>query len=269
MEEDIWSFTITGRDSDVGSNMCNQRLRWRTTLLPLGAGLLLVGLCFARALPLTQAVRGEVIDEKDVPIPDALCTLTSRLLPTEGLTATTDHKGQFEFSGLQPGEYSLLCAAAGHEPVKRVLEVTDVPPPEFQMVLPPEVVLHQTLEVREQAATVSTEQSAPSAKLGDAQIANLPLVEQKFKAALPYLPGVIRTPDGKINIKGVPESQSQLLVNSAETSDPVTGNLAIDIPVVAIDSLQVYKNTYDAQYGGFTGGLTTSSHPTACRQVGI
>ena len=237
--------------------MCVQRLRWRALVFLWGAGLLLAGLCFARALPSTQTVRGEVIDEKNVPLPEALCTLTSRLLPTDGLTATTDHKGQFEFLGLQPGEYSLLCAAAGHIPLKRELEVTDVPPPDFQMVLPPEVVLHQTVEVKEQAATVSTVQAAPSAKLGSAELANLPLVEQKFKAALPYLPGVIRTPDGKINIEGVPESQGQLLVNAAETSDPVTGNQAIDIPVVAIDSLQVNKNAYNAQYGGFTGGLTT------------
>ncbi len=214
-------------------------------------------LCFARALPSTQTIRGEVTDERNTPIPAALCTLTSRLLPTEGLTSSTDHKGQFEFQGLQPAEYSLVCAAAGHEPLKRVLEITDAPPPEVQMVLPPEVVLHQSVEVRETATTLSTEQSAPSAKLGAAQFENLPLVEQKFRAALPYLPGVIRTPDGKINIGGIPDSQGQLLVNSAETSDPVTGSQAIDIPVVAIDSLQVYKNSYDPQYGGFIGGLTT------------
>jgi len=238
-------------------SQCIQRLRWGATVLLLGAGLLAAGQCVARAMPSTQTVRGEVLDEKDAPIPVALCTLTGRLLPPDGLTTTTDRKGHFEFSGLQPAVYSLVCAAAGHEPLKRVLEVTDVPPPEFQMVLPPEVVLHQTLEVREKAATVSTEQGAPSAKLGGAQISTLPLVEQKFKAALPYLPGVIRTPDGKINIKGAPESQGLLLVNSAETSDPVTGSQAIDIPVLAIDSLRVYKNAYDAQYGGFTGGLTT------------
>jgi len=220
--------------------MCIQRLRWRGAVFLLGAELLLAGLCVARALPSTQTVRGEVLDDQDAPIPAAICALTSRLLPPDGLTATTDHKGHFEFSGLQPAEYSLVCAAAGYEPLKRALEVTDVPPPDFQMVLPPEVVLHQTVDVREKAATVATEQSAPSsAKLASTQIANLPLVEQKFKAVLPYLPGVIRTPDGKINIKGVPESQGQLLVNSAESADPVTGSQAIDVPVVAIDSLQV------------------------------
>jgi hypothetical protein len=226
-------------------------------VLLLGLGILRGGWCYASLPPSTQTIRGEVIDEKNAPIPGALCTLTSRLLPAEGLTATTDHKGQFDFMGLQPAEYSLVCAAPGHEPLKRVLEVTEAPPPEVQVVLPSEVKLHQTVEVRESAGTVATEQNVPSAKLGATQFANLPLVEQKFRAALPYLPGVIRTPDGKINIGGIPDSQGQLLVNSAETSDPVTGSQAIDIPVVAIDSLQIYKNSYDAQYGGYIGGLTT------------
>ena len=33
------------------------------------------------------------------------------------------------------------------------------------------------------------------------------MVEQKFKAALPMIPGVIRTPDGRIAIKGALENQ--------------------------------------------------------------
>jgi hypothetical protein len=222
-----------------------------------GGGLLWAAVCLARALPSTLTIRGEVLDEKNAPIAEAPCTLTSRLLPTEGLTVSTDYKGLFEFSGLQPGEYTLLCAASGHQPLKRTMELTDEPPPDLQLVLPPLVVMHQTVEVREQAESVATAPSPASSKLGETQLASLPLVEQKFKAVLPYLPGVVRTPDGRINIKGVPDSQGQLLVNSAEAADPVTGNLAIDVPVVAIDSLQVYKNTYDAQYGGFTGGLTT------------
>ena len=227
------------------------------TIPLLAGGLILCALGWARALPSLPGIHGEVVNDKDAPIQDAICTLTSRLLPPDGLTSTTDHKGQFSFSGLQPGKYSLVCAAAGYEPLNRTLEVTDVPPPELQMVLPPEVVLHQTVEVHEKSDTLATESTVPAGKLGQTQLASLPLVEQKFKAALPYLPGVIRTPDGKINIKGAPESMGQMLVNSAEASDPVTGSQAIDIPILAIDSLQVYKNNYDAQYGSYTGGLTT------------
>ena len=233
------------------------RLRWLIGALVPGTILLLGGGSIARALPSTQALEGEVLDEKNLPIPEALCTLTGRLLPEEGLTSSPDHKGQFQFPGLQPGEYVLVCAAPGHEPLQRTQEVTDAPPPFLQIVLPPELIIHQSVEVREKAGAITPEQTAPSGKLNAPQLTSLPLVEQKFKAALPYIPGVVRTPDGKINIKGVPETQGLLLVNSAETADPVTGSFSIDVPVVAIDSLQVYKDAYNAQYGGFTGGLTT------------
>ncbi len=234
-----------------------QQIRRGVKIVFLGAGLHLAGLNIARALPPTQNLRGEVLDQKNVPIPDTLCTLTSRVLPSEGLTVSADLKGKFEFPGLQPGEYSLLCAAPGFEPLKRDLGLNGALLPEIQMILPPEVVLHQKVEVKEQAPTLSPGQTPPSAKLGVAQLADLPLAEQKFNAALPYLPGVVRTPDGKININGLPDNQGQLLVNSSETADPVTGDMTIDVPVAAIESLQLYKNNYDAQYGGFNGGLTT------------
>lgn len=104
------------------------RPRRRNTVLLSGVGILVAGLCFGRAMPSTQKIRGEVLEEKSAPIPEALCTLTSRLLSGEGLTTQTDYKGKFEFLGLQPGEYTLLCAASGYEPLKRVLEITDTPP---------------------------------------------------------------------------------------------------------------------------------------------
>ena len=74
---------------------------------------------------------------KKLPHPEALCTLTSRLLPTDGLTASTDYKGHFEFNGLQPGEYSLLCAASGHQPLKRTLEIANEPAARLAIGLAP------------------------------------------------------------------------------------------------------------------------------------
>ena len=250
--------------------MYTHRHGWRMTALLAGIGFLWVGLCLARPQPAASTIRGEVVDEKNSPIPEALCTLTSRLFPTDGLTASTDYKGHFEFNGTAtrrvlpdvcrggPRTAEAHVGGDGRTPARPAngLAAAGGDAPDGG-------------GAREKAGNVSTAANAPSAKLGGAQLANLPLVEQKFKAALPYLPGVVRTPDGRINIKGVPDSQGQLLVNSAEAADPVTGNLAIDVPVVAIDSLQVYKNTYDAQYGGFTGGLTTIHTRPPGRPVGI
>ncbi len=210
------------------------------------------------ALPQTQMMNGEVAGEKGEPIPGAVCTLTGRALPQEGVSVTAGQKGEFQFPGLLPGTYDLTCAAVGHQAVeKKGLEITDEQPPEVEVVLPAEIIVRQTVEVREQAPTVSQQSAAAPAKLSSQQLRALPLTEQKFKAALPLVPGVIRTPDGRINIKGSLENQGMLLVDSAETVDPVTGSFSIEVPIDAIESVDVYKSAYRADYGRFSGGLTS------------
>ena len=71
------------------------------------------------------------------------------------------------------------------------------------------------------------------------------------------VPGVIRTPDGKLNMRGSSESQGMLQVDSTQTVDPVTGLFSIPVPVDAIRTVKVDETPYSAQYGGFSGGLTT------------
>jgi hypothetical protein len=207
----------------------------------------------------TQDLRGEVLGEHNAPLAGAVCTLKGAVLPEEGLSVTTGEQGKFEFPGLGPGTYTLSCAAVGYQPVvKAALEVTETEAvPFLQFVLPPETILRQQVEVREQAPTVAEQQAGPPARLSAPQLQTLPLVEQKFEAALPLVPGVVRTPDGKINIKGSVESQGLLLVDSAEMVDPVTGAFSIEIPIDSVQSVSVYKSIYLADYGRFSGGLTT------------
>jgi Carboxypeptidase regulatory-like domain len=225
---------------------------------------LVAALCFAAVLPFgaragalataTFNMDGVVRAPDEKPLPDALCSLTGGLLPEGGISVTSDVQGKFQFPALAPGRYNLTCAAMGYQPVKQALEISDQAVA-VQVTLPPSRVLRQTVEVHEQATQIDTQHSSQTETLHSAQLMDLPLVEQKFKAALPLVPGVIRTPDGRINVKGVPESQGLLMVNSAETTDPVTGSFAIDVPLETVESLQVQKDTYRAQYGGYTGGL--------------
>jgi hypothetical protein len=207
--------------------------------------------------PETQILSGSVTDEKNNPIPGAACTLTGPALPQQGRPVTTDEKGTFQFTGLVPGTYQLTCAAVGYEPVMQGgLEVTEAAAPSLQMVLPAEVVIRQRVEVTGKATQVTAETTAPPAELTSQQLRVLPLAEQRFKAALPLVPGVVRTPDGRISIKGAIETQGTLLIDSAETVDPVTGSFSIEVPIDAVESLEVYKSAYQAQYGRFSGGLT-------------
>ena len=213
--------------------------------------------------PQTQAIpqmvsnlEGRVLNDQSAPLSGAVCTLTGNLLPAGGLTVDTDRDGKFTFLQLSPGSYKLACAAMGFRPVEKQLEFGPEAP-FVEVVLPVEQILHQTVEVHAAAPATGLQQGAPPATISSSQLTDLPMTEQKFKAALPLIPGVVRTPDGKINIKGVPENQGLLLLDSAENVDPVTGSFSIDVPIQAIESLQVYKNAYRADYGGFSGGLTS------------
>jgi len=201
-------------------------------------------------------LEGRVLGDPSTPLSGAVCTLSGNLLPPSGLTVTTDYQGKYAFEQLAPGAYKLDCAAPGYVPVEEQLNFTNAFPA-LDVILPAEKVVQQRVEVHASVSSAALAQGAPPAKLNAAQITDLPLVEQKFRAALPLIPGVVRTPDGKINIKGLPENQGLLLLDGAENVDPVTGSFSVDVPLQAIESLQVSKNAYRADYGGFSGGLTT------------
>jgi hypothetical protein len=210
------------------------------------------------ALPETQVLRGEVADQNNAPIGGAVCTLTGPTLPEQGRPVTAGERGEFEFTGLIPGSYQLTCAAVGYEPVaENDIPVTETQAPTLQVTLPPELIVRQKVEVTAQAPKATTQTTAPPAIITSQQLRTLPLVEQEFKAALPLVPGVVRTADGRIAIKGAIENQGTLLVDSAETVDPVTGSFSIDVPIDAVESVDVFKSAYQAEYGRFSGGLTT------------
>jgi hypothetical protein len=219
-----------------------------------------MGLNLHAAVPQTQTLQGQVVGESNAPLAGASCTLAGPALPSGGRTVKTGERGGFEFTGLMPGSYDLTCFALGYEPwIQRDIAITGGEQPFIQVALPREVIVHEKVEVKEKAAAVGLESgtTAPPATVSSSQLRSLPLVEQKFTAALPLVPGVIRTPDGKINIKGLAENQGMLLIDSAETVDPVTGSFSIQVPIDAVESVEVQKTAYQAQYGRFTGGLTT------------
>jgi hypothetical protein len=219
---------------------------------------LMVSVVDGWTFPQTQDFKGEVVSVKEAPIAGAVCTLTGSGLPEEGITVVTGEKGGFDFPGLPPGKYDLACAAVDHLPLmQRGLEVTPAAGLFVRVVLPDAVRLQDTVEVREAAPTIPQESGAPAARLSSPELIALPLMEQEFKAALPLVPGVVRTPDGKINIKGSVENQGMLLVDSMEMVDPVTGSYSIDLPIDAVESVEVYKTPYRADVGHFSGGLTS------------
>jgi len=206
----------------------------------------------------TQELKGQIVDENKAPIPEVVCMLQGGLLPSQGITVTTGSDGDFSIRGLLPGTYVVTCTALGYEPyVATGVVVTSSEAPSLHAVMPSQKKLVEKVEVRAQAGTVAQQSSSPPSTLGSQELSTLPVAEQKFKAFLPLVPGVIRSPNGKISIKGTLENQGMLLVDGAQAVDPITGSFDIDLSIDAIQSLNVYKAPFEARYGGFSGGLTT------------
>jgi hypothetical protein len=86
---------------------------------------------------------------------------------------------------------------------------------------------------------------------------NAPNKQDRFDALLPLIPGVVRGPDGLIKMKGARTSQGGALVNSANVTDSVTGNAAMNLPIDVVDSVKVIANPYDPEYGRLTGAVSS------------
>ena len=183
--------------------------------------------------------------------------LTPQSAAGNPLTLDTDEAGKYEFKGLQPGAYTISVTLAGF---KGLTKATSLAPGQAIVLdLPLELeTVAEKVEVHEQNEAMATESvSAPEENVSERQLEALPTPMQKIKDVLPITPGVVRTLDGKLSLRGADENQSLFLVNSAQTTDPVTGSFSIPIPPAAVESFAVYKTPYNASFGGFSGGVTT------------
>jgi hypothetical protein len=174
----------------------------------------------------------------------------------QSLLALTDANGHFEFTPLNAGVYLLEVNLQGFKPFARkvVLQPSEMRLENIGLELE---TVSVTVDVQGQASAVTEHSADPDTTLTNREFLALPMPQQTFNEALPLVAGVVRTMDGVLNIKGEVESQGMLLVDSAQMVDPVTGSFAIGIPLAAIQTLNVYETPYNAQYGGFSGGLTT------------
>jgi hypothetical protein len=167
----------------------------------------------------------------------------------------TDGAGHFQFARLAAGTYTLQASIEGFKPWIKTIAVG--PSQVVQEDVTVEInVVDQQIEVRGENFDISTRSAEGAGTVSARELDTLPLAEQKFTEVLPLTPGVVRTPGGRLNFNGQSENQGILLLNSTETVDPVTGSFAIPVPVDVIQSMSVHSSPDNAEFGGFSGGLT-------------
>ncbi|HEY2962577.1 MAG TPA: carboxypeptidase regulatory-like domain-containing protein [Pyrinomonadaceae bacterium] len=209
--------------------------------------------------PQGGSIKGKVVadipDQRRV-LAGVPVNLSSERLRDQKLQTVTDSEGQFEFNGLIAGDYTLTVEFSGFKKYEQKISVQIEATVEQNVLLQPVPLTGQVTVTDDRTDAVRTDSTTP-AVITTQNLRNAPLIDEKFQDALPLLPGVLRGPDGNLNIKGTRPSQSGILVSSLNVTDPVTGAPAIELPLEAVDTVQVHSNPYSSEYGKFTGAVTT------------
>jgi len=193
-------------------------------------------------------------DQVQIVCPNARITLKNLTTHNEVSTVSND-VGMYVFAGVQVGDYEVTVALAGFETIAKRLTVHEGPTPrlDFQLDLRKRT---ETVTVNAEPNGVDLSSSSGGAPTLTADILKSAVrLGQDFQEALPLLPGVVRGPDGLIRIKGGRTNQTSTLVNTASVADPFTGQPALRLPVVAVQSVRLLSNPFSSEYGKFSSGV--------------
>ena len=246
-----------GEDKEMSTPQIQKILR--AALLSLLSIVLLSGIADAQQpQSATGSLRGAVAtaapDGQSYNVPGASLKLKSE---TRSLDAVTDDAGEYLFKDLLPSAYTLEVSVQGFKTATKTITVrageTSVENISLEVA---DVTATVTVTSSDAVSGIQTNETAPAATIKQNDLQTLPLPNEQLLDALPLVPGVVRGPDGQINMNGARASQSAMTVNSANVTDPVTGDFAINLPIEAIKSAQVLTNPYAPEYGKFTGGVT-------------
>jgi hypothetical protein len=230
---------------------------WRHSRLAVIFGLILLVVISAdswagQAIPAT--LRFRVADAQGLALPGATCTVSNARTPP--VLAVSDTEG-LAVVQIPAGTYSIHVDLVGFGAyAKDAVKVGEGDTVDWSVRLEPAFATSVTVSAGEQREQTVASGTVPTASLSMPTLKRLPLDVAVVGAALPLVPGVVRSATGEITIKGASEEQSAFVVNGLTASDPATGGFRLRLPVDAVEAMQVFIHPYTAEYGQFTGGLT-------------
>src|SRR5712691_50826 len=200
------------------------------------------------------AVSVSVLDRENHAVPGVRVELTAA--QNVVAFADTDPQGHAEFTRLKPGHYQITATKTGLEPIRRDLDLSQGQSASVELTVVPTLGRRENIEVRGTVTSVEQGASAPN-ELPAQTAKELPSRPATVTDALALLPGVVREPGGGLLISASPEHRSALIVNSADVTDPATGQFGLTVPIDSVETLNVYQTPYLPEFGRFTAGLVS------------
>lgn len=223
---------------------------------------------------------GTVTDPTDAVVPNATVRAI-RVDTNQATEAKTSTNGFYTIPFLNPGTYNIEVTAIGFRPMRQNnVQLLTADKREVKVVL--EVGdLASEVTVTAQAETLETASASRGLVFDPIKTQEYPLNGRQTYMLMALTPGVIFTQEAfgasgfsgtrgwdvnnKYKINGGREGTSQFLLNGAPISDK-DGNWQIAPNVEAVQEFKVMTNTYDAQYGRFTGGVVNTTLKSGTNQ---
>ena len=220
----------------------------------LALALLLCSVEAVVAQPAGVRISGSVVDQQGRVLPGVTVTLETAGRSDAPIVAstTTDPLGQFTFDDIAPGTHLVTAELSGYS------SAVQSPGP---LTAGESVALTIALTIAPISEIVNVVGSTGAGEPIEADEIEVDLLRvfqlptDRFQEVLPLLPGVIRDPRGRLSFNGTRPSQSALLVNGVNATDPVTGQFAAELPLSIVDTIEVHAIPYSAEFGRVSGAV--------------
>ena len=201
------------------------------------------------------ALGGFVADDTGGVLPGVTVTITNT---SNGRTQVlvTGPDGNFRAVGLSPAPYQVNVQLSGFRPETRVLTLTVGADAKVDFKLKV-ASLQESVTVSGEVPLVETARSEPTSVVLADQISALPVLDRNFLALAQTLPGSAPLTAGNTSFAstkfGGPADQRNgytTLIDGGSVDDTDWGSPIVNVSQDAVQEFKVYRNQFDAQYGG-------------------
>ncbi len=219
----------------------------------------------ARAQSVNGSITGAIVDNNGATIAGASVKLTHIATNAER-NLTTDERGNFVFSAMPPGEYTMRVSAQGFKTLERrgiVLSSADY-------LSVGQTVLEignvdETVTVTALTETVQTASAERSGTITSDQVDNLLILGRNVTSLLSLLPGVVETADNEginrnfnIHVQGNRVNANNVAVDGVSLNAMGNNrNTVISVSQDAVAEVKIQLSNFQAEYGRMSGANVT------------